>query len=218
MKRYFSSVCVMILAMGIGCTTMPEKVENACLVEMTPEQTAQITQIEQSIIKKREERINAEKALAVADELIAVSSAQLEAVEANGRLLDAQKKLYAAQESQDKAAAAIKNSDINKQRAVQEKANTAYLKENRELIFIQKELRELELAVLLAQADLIKAQAAFAFQTKRQEKTPIKVEQYQKYYDAMNAQLTSKKENEKTALDRVAQAKDALAKTGYGAQ
>jgi outer membrane murein-binding lipoprotein Lpp len=201
-----------------GCVTMPNRIDPAFLAEATADQNAQIQQFNQDIIKKRDECDVAKKALETGESAIGVSKEQVKTYEQNGQLLNSQMNLLNLQGSADKVDAAAKGIDLNNRRIVQEKANTDYLSIYRDQLVIEKDLRDLELANLLGKADLLKAKIAFDFQMKRHEKEPIKVETYQKYVDDLAKQLFNKQEEQKKAADKTARAKDALTKTGYGAQ
>ena len=201
-----------------GCATMPERIEPALLSEASADQNAQIQQINQDIIKKREECVAAAKALEIGESAIVVSKEQVKTYDQSAKLLNAQMNFYNLQNTKDKVDATAKLIDQNNKRTVQEKANLDYLSIYRDQLGVEKDLRDLELANLLAKVDLLKAKIALDYQTKRQEKTPLKVEKYQAFADDLAKQLFNKQEEQKKAAEKTARAKDALAKTGYGAQ
>jgi hypothetical protein len=204
--------------MTTGCVTMPAKIEPSLLSEMTDDQKAQIRQLNDDIIKKREEVVSAQKAASAADATLVVSKQQLGTYEQNAKLLDSQMKLYNEQGDKDKTDETAKKIEQNNKLIIQEKANSEYLSANRDQLKIEKDIRDLELASLLARVDLIKAKAAFDFQTKRQEKEPVKVEDYQKYSDDLDKKILKKQDDHKKAVEKSARAKEALDKTGYGAK
>lgn len=205
-------------SMVIGCATMPEKIEPSLLKEATADQTSQLDQINKDIMVKRDERTTADQALAVAEAMLVVSKEQIRVYDQNGKLFEAQSALYTTQNSKDKLEATAKAVDANNKKINQEKANYDYLTVYSDQLKVDKECRELELASLFAKADLIKAKIAFDYQTKLQEKKPIEVATYQKYADDTAKQLADKKADQKKAAEKTARAKDALVKTGYGAQ
>jgi outer membrane murein-binding lipoprotein Lpp len=210
-----------ILCAGLittGCVTMPATIEPTLLSEMTDDQKNQIQQLNQDIVKKRDESVVAQKAYAGSDEVVDVSKQQIKSYEQNGKLLDSQMGMYNEQGNKDKVEEIAKLIDQNNKRIVQEKANLEYQTTKRDQLKIEKEISELELSSLLAKVNLIKAKAAFDYQTKRQEKEPTKVEDYQKYSDDLDKKIVSKQEDHKKAVEKTARAKEALDKTGYGAK
>ena len=202
----------------VGCSTMPEKIEPSLLLEAAADQNTQIQQLNRQIISKREESLALQKAVSIAEAVIAVSSEQVRLYEQNGKLLNAQFSLYTVQSVKEKMDIASKSIEANRKHIVQEKANGEYCAVYRDQLTAEKELREQELAVLLSQLDLLKAKIASEYQVKHQEKKPIIVEPYQKYNEDMVRQLSGKQAELKIAAEKTGRSKDALVKTGYGEQ
>ena len=200
-----------------GCVTMTEKIEPSLLTEATADQNAQIDKLGKDAIVKREDRVAAEKAVNIAEAMIAVSKEQIRTYEQVGKLYAAQNNLYTVEGSKDKIDAVAKSIDANNKKTAQEKANNDYLNIWCDQLVCEKELRELELASIFAQVDLIKATAAHDFQVKRQEKKPIDVSAYQKNADEIAKKIVTKQSDLKKSVEKTARAKEARDKTGYGA-
>ena len=201
-----------------GCVTINPKIEPSLLTEATVEQKAQLDKLGKDAVAKREERVAAEKAVSIAEAMIAVSKEQIRVYEQDGKLYNAQSSLYTIQGIKEKIDAAAKDIETNNRKIVQEKANSDYLTMWRDQLVVEKELRELELSSLFAQSDVIKATAAYEFQVKRLEAKPIDVEAYRKSAADIDQKIVSKQAELKKASEKTSRAKDALAKTGYGAQ
>ena len=110
-----------------GCVTMTEKIEPSLLTEATAEQKAQIDKLGKDAVAKREERLAAEKAVAIAEAMIEVSKEQVRVYEQTARLYNAQSGLHTIEGSKEKIDAVAKDIEANNRKTVQEKANTDYL-------------------------------------------------------------------------------------------
>jgi hypothetical protein len=167
-------ILLLIIVLFAGCVTLPDTIDEAYLVEKTPEQTAKLDKIAQNVIAKKKEGDEAKKNLAIAEQSVKVSEEMVAFLEREKSLLVQQEKLYTLKRDDQRLSELRSRLKENKQQMKGEKAHlnfTIALKEDAQAIV---ELKQAELAVSVAELNYEKAKIAQAFIMKGKEKTAKK--------------------------------------------
>ena len=153
-----------------GCVTMPDTIDEAYLVEKTPEQTARLDKIAQNVIAKKKDGDEAKRNLAVAEQIVKVSEKMTAFLEGEKSLLAEQEKLYTLKKDEQRLSEVRSRLKENKQQRRGEKAHLNFATAFKEDAQAIVELRQAELAVSVAELNYEKAKIAHAFILKGKEK------------------------------------------------
>ena len=153
-----------------GCVTMPDTIDEAYLVEKTPEQTAKLDKIAQNVIAKKKDGDEAKRNLAVAEQIVKVSEKMTAFLEGEKSLLAEQEKLYTLKKDEQRLSDVRSRLKENKQQRRGEKAHLNFATAFKEDAQAIVELRQAELAVSVAELNYEKAKIAHAFILKGKEK------------------------------------------------
>lgn len=209
-------LCVVCVIAAVGCATAPEKIDSSLLAETDAASSAKLQQTNQDIIKKRKERVAVSAALSSVVVMISASKQKIDDCTQQMKVYQAQ--IDTPQNDKSRTDMTGKFIDADKTTIIREKANLEYLLTYRDQLKIEESCKELEIASLFTKDDRINAQIVHDAQVQHNNPDPIKVEPYQKYYDASVRDLAVKKEEVQDASDKTAFKKEARDKTGYEAQ
>jgi hypothetical protein len=168
MKNY--ALLLILVVLFTGCVTMPDTIDEAYLVEKTPEQTAKLDKIAQNVIAKKKDGDEAKKNLAIAEQSVKVSEEMAAFLEREKSLLVQREKLYTLKRDDQKLSEVRSRLKENKQQRRGEKAHLAFTIAFRDDAQAIVELRQAELAVSVAELNYEKAKIAQAFILKGKEK------------------------------------------------
>jgi hypothetical protein len=165
MKR--SITLAAALAVVIGCATMPDPVSTVYLSEKTPAESQAIDKLELAVVAKKNEKESAEKELRIIEQRVKAASADLNAVSARGKALEEESRLVSLTEDAGRAAEIAKkieqNGRVRTHRDKKHEKEKAAKQHGGALV----DLRQAELAALVAELDMEKAKIAHVYQEKR---------------------------------------------------
>lgn len=171
MRHYFLIITFVIIIQG--CVSMPTAISDAHLVEKTPEESAKLEKIEQSIIVKKNENDDAKKTLKIAEQKQSVIKGNIKILEKKHEVLIDEKKLYEISKDGDKLGDTREKLEENNKETKKEKGdlkyNTVFIENAKAIV----EVKKAELAMLVAKLSYEKAKIANKFlvnQKKMEEK------------------------------------------------
>lgn len=164
------ALLLILVVVFTGCVTMPDTIDEAYLVEKTPEQTARLDKIAQNVIAKKKDGDEAKRNLAVAEQIVKVSEKMTAFLEGEKSLLAEQEKLYTLKKDEQRLSEVRSRLKENKQQRRGEKAHLNFATAFKEDAQAIVELRQAELAVSVAELNYEKAKIAHAFILKGKEK------------------------------------------------
>jgi hypothetical protein len=164
------ALLLILIVLFTGCVTMPDTIDEAYLVEKTPEQTAKLDKIAQNVIAIKKKGDEAKKNLAIAEQGVKVSEEMVAFLEREKSLLVEREKLYTLKKDEQRLSEVRSRLKENKQQRKGEKAHLAFTIAFRDDAQAIVELRQAELAVSVAELNYEKAKIAQAFILKGKEK------------------------------------------------
>jgi hypothetical protein len=240
MKNYIALALVLV-ALFAGCVTLPDTIDEAYLVDKTPEQTAKLDKIAQNVIAKKKEGDEAKKNLAIAEQSVKVSEEMVAFLEREKSLLAQREKLYTLKRDDAKLSEVRSRLQENKQQGKGEKAHLNYniaLKDDAQAIL---EMRQAELAVAVAELNYEKAKIAEAFILKGKgkagkketevkeegffeglkkllsgsDKKAVDVKKFEEYLNKQKDNLKDAKAKQQQTAERLKKAEKELDDSGY---
>lgn len=235
------ALLLILIILFTGCVTLPDTIDEAYLVEKTPEQTAKLDKIAQNVIAKKKDGDEAKKNLAIAEQSVKVSEEMTAFLDREKSLLVEQEKLYTLKRDDQRLSEVRSRLNENKQKRRGEKAHLSFATAFKEDAQAIVELRQAELAVSVAELNYEKAKIAHAFILKGKEKAgkketeakeegffkglmkkvsgsdkkAVDVKKYEEYLNKQKDNLKEAKAKQEKTAERLKKAEKELNDSGY---
>ena len=209
MKNYII-LSIIALTAGLllpGCITKPKAIDDVYLSEVKQEDADKLRKIEENIVVLKKNRDKTESDLAIAEQLIVVTEAEISVIKETKSFLQDREILFSITGEKTKFLEAQENLKKNEQEIKDAKDRLKLNEAERDEVEALLAVRKAELAVKIAELDYEKAKAAKIYQSKRPEmfgkENIIDETDYKNFYDKLAADLIKKVEKHRKARDVV---------------
>jgi|GEM_PF-349732 len=188
--KAFISILIITLFFIPGCVSMPKPIDDAYLVDKTPEQKASLEKLEESIIAKKKEKDKAEKELAIAEQKVVVHQKRIASLNKDRELLLQEEKLYKLDNNQEKLAEIGNKLKENAAQMNRENLQLQYSTAFRDSAAAILDVKKAEFSVLIAQLNYDKAKIADAYLARKKKEQPVEKDEKEKgFLDEMKDKL-----------------------------